>query len=295
MIVENMMKKIFWIACVLTLALGFDSCKKDSLPTSEKEEKKEEQKKEEEKTTDPQIWELLKQGKKFELSYKYIGNVPRDGDHYVAQGAASDGKSVYFVLRDKDDKEAVIVKYNLDPFKAVAVGPVFNGGHCNDLTFDTLHNWIVLAHGQSQGKTLTILDPGSLKVMYDMTIKVGSGAITYNTSRRKYAISQGGTTLYVADNDLNVEKSYTRTDKTGYTAQGMGSDDNYIYFPMSNGKTDNLLVTYNWEGQHIADLKLGIAKESESMFWVNGKYYVCFYDSDNASKGAALYEVFPKK
>lgn len=285
------MKKTLFAICILAFLLGLNSCKKDTLETEQ--EQKQEEKKEEENRT--QIWELLDQGKTdIQLDYTYLGNVPRDGDHYVAQGAASDGKYVYFVLRDKNDEEAVIVKYTLDPFKSVSVGPVFNGGHCNDLTFDTKNNWIVLAHGQSQGKTLTLLDPSTLKVIRDITITVGSGAITYNTKRQNYAISQGGTTLYVADNDLKVLHSYGRTDKTGYTAQGMGSDDNYIYFPMSNGKTDNLLVTYRWNGVHVADLKLKIAKESESMFWVNGKYYVCFYDSDNTNKGAALYEVFPK-
>lgn len=287
---------------VSTLALAMDTFTKDILENKTycekgrlqipldykktvKLEKPEEKK-------DPMISDFLKTGQEFKLTPVKIGSVPPVGNCYVAQGAASDGTFVYFVLRNSGDTEAVILKYTLEPFELVAKSDIFNGGHCNDLTYFDRDKKVILAHGQTQGKILTKIDAKTLAVEGDIDITVGSGAITYNDKRKNYAISQGGKTLYVTNANFGVLKSYTRSDNTGYTAQGMGSDDDYVYFPMS-GSSDNVLVTYDWNGNFIATLKVPLSIESESMFCVNGKYYVCFYVGGSA-KGAALYQIIPE-
>ena len=87
--------------------------------------------------------------------------------------------------------------------------------------------------------------------------------------------------------DFNMSDGMVNT----YTAQGMGSDDSYVYFPMSpksGGGTDNILCTYDWEGKHVADLHIDLNMESESMFYAGGRYYVNFYSS-----GARLYQITP--
>lgn len=249
--------------------------------------KKEEPVKPEKKT----MRELLNANVNFGLTPRKIGDVPPQGDCYVAQGAASDGTYVYFVLRNSGDTKAVILKYTLDPFKLVATSESFNGGHCNDLTYYDKDNYVVLAHGQSQGKILTMIDASTLKVVKDVNISVGSGAISYDKTLDRYAISQGGSSLHVALSNFSVQNSYTRTDDTGYTAQGMGSDDSYVYFPMS-GSTDNVIVVYDWKGHYKRQIKLPVALESESMFSIGDRYFVCFYVG-GSQKGASLYEIFP--
>ena len=67
----------------------------------------------------------------------------------------------------------------------------------------------------------------------------------------------------------------------------MGSDDHYIYFPMSSS-SDNILVVYDWNGYYIATLKINLSMESESMFYAASNYYVNFYSS-----GASLYKITP--
>lgn len=235
--------------------------------------------------------DFLASGKSVKVSAEFVGAVPSVGNCSVAQGAASDGTHVYFVLRNGSDTEAVILKYTLNPFVLVGQSQVFNGGHCNDLTYCDKDGKIVLAHGQSQGKTLTMIDAKSLAVLGDVTITVGSGAITYNKSREVYAISQGGSSLHFADANLKVLTSLSRTDKTGYTAQGMGSDDDYVFFPMS-GSADNVLVIYDWKGNFVTTVTVDVAHESESMFCVGDKYYVCFYAG--SGKGALLYRITPE-
>ena len=94
----------------------------------------------------------------------------------------------------------------------------------------------------------------------------------------------------MTDGDYKVKLSAGRTDSTGYTAQGMGSDDSYVYFPMS-GSRDNVLVVYDWEGKHVTTLTVPVSLESESMFYAAGRYYVAFYAGSKA--GASIFEIQP--
>ncbi len=208
----------------------------------------------------------------------------RQGEYYIGQGSASDGTYAYFVLRNKNDTGSKITKHRLDDGSFVAVSDVLDLGHGNDMTYDTKNKRLVVAHGQSEGQILTLVDPETLTLIKDIGIPKGSGAITYNELKDRYAISQGGKTLHILDGDFKHIVSYSRSDNTGYTAQGMGSDDDYVYFPMSGSK-DNKLVVYNWEGEYITTLTVTVDHESESMFWVNGKYYIAYNTS-----GEALYE-----
>lgn len=206
-------------------------------------------------------------------------------EYNVGQGACSDGTYAYFVLRNSGDTGSVVVKHRLDDGSFVAVSEPLKLGHGNDMTFDTKNNRLVIAHGQSEGKILTLVDPETLTLIRDIDIPKGSGAITYSVAKDRYAISQGGSTLHILDGDFKWIVSYSRTDKTGYTAQGMGSDEDYIYFPMS-GSSDNVLVVYDWEGNYITTITVPVNHESESMFWVNGRYYVAYNHG-----GEALYEL----
>lgn len=240
---------------------------------------------------DPQlIARLVEKGIEFSINPTLVLDCPGEDGICVAQGAASDGRNFYFLNRSAEDGQSVVYKYDMESLQMVAKSAVFDAGHANDATFDFGKNRFIAAHGHSEGKILTPLDPETLEVMDNIDIPVGSGAITYNKSKARFAISQGGKTLYVADNDFNVLSSYTRSDDTGYTAQGMGCDDYYVYFPMS-GSEDNILVTYDWTGNFVTIIKVPLALESESMFYSAGSYYVNFYPGSR--KGASLYRVDP--
>ena len=239
---------------------------------------------------DPQIMaRLLNHGyTEFTLNTEKVMSCAGEGDVKIAQGAVSDGAYVYFVLRNSGDSQARIFKYDMTG-KQVAKSEVFNGGHCNDMTLNTRTGTLYVAHGSTAPKKLTPVTAKDLSIGMDKTISVGTGAISYNAARNCYAISQGGDDLILCDAGFKKIQSYKRTDATGYTAQGMGCDDHYVYFPMS-GSSDNVLVTYDWNGRYVATLKVNVALESESMFYAAGNYYVNFHKSNN---GAQLYKVTP--
>ena len=97
------------------------------------------------------------------------------------------------------------------------------------------------------------------------------------------------TALHILDADFNLLQSYSRQTNSGYTAQGMGSDEDYVYFPMSGGR-DNILEVYSWDGSYVTTIHIDQSIESESMFWVNDTYYVS-YNRGSASLSAPLHRI----
>ena len=230
--------------------------------------------------------DMLADGMTITADYTELLNSPAQGQYRVAQGAASDGTFVYLALRNSDDTGSVITKHRLDDGSLVAVSPVLDLGHANDMTFNTEKNLIVVAHGQKQGKIITLVNPDTLEFIEDVNIEMGAGAITYNPNTDSYAISQGGKSLHMLDQDLKYVTSFDRTKPDGYTAQGMGSDETYINFPMSSS-SQNILDTFDWEGNPVGQIIIPTKHESESLFYVNGRHFVSF----NVN-GATVCEIF---
>lgn len=233
--------------------------------------------------------ELIKEGKQFSIGFQFVlQSQPYEGN-YVGQGACSDGTYAYFILKPAADGEAIIAKHDLKTGALIKrSGPIYVF-HGNDMTYDSARNLLYIAHGSSEGKILTTVDPDTLEVVtQSVSIKKGAGAITYSPERDMFAISQGGKSLHFLNSNLKVKSSITR-EVLEYTAQGMGSDEDYIYFPMSpkDSNRDNVLVVYDWSGNYVTTVHLDTDRESESMFMVNGDYYVSFYFGD----GARLYKL----
>ena len=232
------------------------------------------------------IGDMVADGMTVTADYAEILHASKQGQYSISQGAASDGTYAYIALRNSDDTGAVIVKYRLDDGSFVAKSDVLKLGHANDMTYNTEKNMLVVAHGQTEGKILTLVNPDTLAFIEDVNIQKGSGAITYNPATNSYAISQGGKSLHMLDADLQYVVSYERTKLDGYTAQGMGSDEDYIYFPMS-GSGQNILDTFDWDGNRITQIILPTPHESESLFYVNGRHFVSFNYN-----GGTIYEIF---
>ena len=187
-------------------------------------------------------------------------------------------------MKDSADGEAIITKHDLKKGYVVKRSEPIYVFHGNDMTYDSARNLLYIVHGSSEGKILTTVDPETLEVVsQSVNIKKGAGAITYSPERDVFAISQGGKTLHFMDSELKVTKSITR-EVLDYTAQGMGSDEDFIYFPMSpkGDNKDNILVVYDWSGNYVTTIHLDTDRESESMFVVDGEYYVSFYFGDGA-------------
>lgn len=235
------------------------------------------------------VAEIIKGEYKYVSETKYLFSCKAYSEQIrVAQGVACDGEFVYFVIRHVSDEGCVIYKHRLDDGSYVAESEILQLGHGNDATFDTSTNTLIVSPGQSLGKTLYLIDPDTLALKKTVSIPKGAGAITYNKKHDSYAISQGGSTLHFLNHDYSLKKSSGRVTSDIYSPQGMGSDDDFIYFPMS-GENDNIFAVYDWSGKHVTDITISDKFESESMFELNGKYYVAYYKGAS-NPGSHLYE-----
>lgn len=212
--------------------------------------------------------------------------VDRVGDCYAAQGACSDGTYAYFVMRRADDSGAVIAKHTLADGKRVAVSEVLTLGHGNDMTYDSKRGCLVVC---TDDDTIATVDPETLTILARKTIAKPASGITYSPKRDWYAVSKSGRSVDFFDGEWNFQVGTTRTDKTGYVVQGMGSDEDYLYFILSapEGKKDNRLIVYSWAGGHVATLEIPVSHEGESMFFVNDTYYIAYH---RAGLGPVLYK-----
>ncbi|MBR0157857.1 MAG: hypothetical protein IJM24_02120 [Clostridia bacterium] len=223
-----------------------------------------------------QFGEIIAAGRTAEAELVPYIHCPPAGEYAVAQGAATDGEFVYFLMRTSANGNGIICKYSLKTRKFAGQSEPIYVFHGNDMTYDSAKKLLYIAHGSTEGKILTAVDPDTLTVTeQSIDIEKGAGAITYSPARDRFAISQGGKSLHFFDGELNWLESFDRLTGTGYTAQGMGSDEQYIFFPMSGGE-DNILQVYDWEGNYTGVVHIPTGWESESMFWTDGTYYVNF-------------------
>ena len=237
---------------------------------------------------DPQlIARLIQKGYDFSLAPEFVLSCSGLGNCTIGQGATSDGEYFYVINRNSTDTQSIIFRFDMPTLKWKGQSGYFNAGHSNDLTYNAQKDLIVVAHGQSQGQILTLVRASDLSVISDITIAIGASSVSYNAQRKQYAFSQGGTTLHFTDDSFHLLGSFKRNPPKGYTAQGMGSDDSYIYFPMSASR-DNVIDVYDWEGQYVTTLLLPLSRESETMFYSAGEYYMNFNHS-----GSELYRINP--
>ena len=242
-------------------------------------------------TLDGNLYSYIRSGKSFSVSLELVCQSPALGIYYCAQGAASDGTYVWFVLRKKASEEdyCIITKHLLSTGEKVMESEPIYLLHGNDMTYNSKKDILVVSHCSSpEADIATTIDPKTLTVV-EQTVKLpcSFAAIAYNAEKNIYAASTGNKHMYFLDEDFNLLGDVATRWATGYTSQGMGGDDVYLYQPVS-GDEDNLLIVTTWGGINIGEVRLPIKTESETMFYVNGEYYVSFYKKKN---GAELYKL----
>lgn len=231
---------------------------------------------------------VVKNKFKITTSLTKVCSCPKEGAVYVAQGACTDGTYIYFVNRNKNDNGSIVYKYDATTFKKVSQTALFDGGHSNDMTYDSLNDRIISLNGgvtSSLLKVVSIIDPKTMEVTTPYSIATGLTAITYNAKTNRYA-GRNGQNLYIMDENFNTVSKGSRSDGSSLTSQGMGSDEDYFYFPMSGSK--NAILVYDWNFNFIRNIELDTSQESESLFKLGDDYYINFYKSGN---GAELYRL----
>lgn len=214
-------------------------------------------------------------------------------DFKVAQGAASDGKYWYAALKKKvnDVETDVIVKVDMATGERVAVGPELPLDHCNDMCYNPVKNLLLVPN--MVGKRLTLIDPETLEVKESFLAEKLPGtpyATSYNKKLNCYVILAGGKVNFVDCDEFSVIRSFPMI-SMNYTGQGVDSDDDFVYIPMSKkpdaGTNDNVIVVYRIDdGEVAAQIHISDPIEIETMINIDGVYYAHFNSS-----GSSIYRV----
>lgn len=194
-------------------------------------------------------------------------------EYATVQGACVDGDYAYFAFMQ--GSVCNIAKFDARTWEYIEKEKIINMGHSNDMTYNPDKDYLVVANNAPYYDVVTLVDPDTLKPIKDVKIEEDIYAIAYNEKHKCYVVGLSGTYDFaLLDSDFKVIEEYKGV-KTGYTRQGCDCDDDYIYFVQSGGK--NLLVVYDYEGNHITDMPLDDSDEVENIFHIGNTFYTSLY------------------
>lgn len=195
------------------------------------------------------------------------------GSGTTVQGACVDGDYAYFAFMNGN--VCNIAKYDAHTWEYIEKAKIINMGHSNDMTYNSDKDYLVVANNAPYYDVITLVDPDTLSPIKDVKIDEDIYSIAYNAKRECYVVGLSGTYDFaLLDSDFEVIKEFDGKN-TGYTRQGCDCDDDYIYFVQSGG--DNLLVVYDYSGDHIADIPMDDSDEVENIFHIGSEFYTSLY------------------
>ena len=204
------------------------------------------------------------------------------GSGATVQGACADGEYAYFAFMN--GSVCNIAKYDAHSWEYIGKEKIINMGHSNDMTYNSDKDYLVVANNAPYYDVITLIDPDTLSPIKDVKIDEDIYSISYNAKRKCYVVGLSGTYDFaLLDSDFEVIKEFEGV-KTGYTRQGGDCDDDYIYFVQSGGH--NLLVVYDYEGNHITDIPMDDTDEVENIFHIGYTFYTSLY-----YRGNTLYRI----
>lgn len=187
----------------------------------------------------------------------------------IVQGGWTDGKYFYqaFIGKDTENNElnnaVCIVKYDLENQKTVKESEVLQLNHANDITYNSRLDCLVLCNSNPRKNVITYIDKDELTVIDQFEIGYDIFSIDYNEATDRYVVGiAGGQTFCILDGNFQpVSEIYDPTTRTtDCTTQGVGSDDEFIYFILYNR---NVITVYDWDGNFVTLIKLDISNSVE--------------------------------
>ena len=208
-----------------------------------------------------------------------------------AQGGCSDGKKYYyqaFIHRDnasgQEHNDVRVAKIDAASGEIVKLSKKLWLHHANDMTYNPKTNKLLVCNNAPHRNWLTVLDPETLEMERTIELPVQIFGITYNEKRDIYAAGISfGKSFCLLDADFKVidDQIYSPSPLTErYVNQGIGSDDDFIYFAFWDAYTlrDNpekfqsTLAAYRWNGEFagLIDFDIG-SGEPENISLHDGK------------------------
>ncbi len=242
-----------------------------------------------------EVSDIIKQGgSNITVSPQKRLSIPKEDPRYRTmnlQGGGTDGSFAYYIMNEHgktSDLKSKILKVDLESWQIVGEGNGLILSHANDITYDTRHHRLVVAHCQPDRSAVSFIDPDTLEITETRNIPTGGQySICYSDERGLYAI--GKSLCYdigILDEDFNLIA--THPGEKGYTKQGMECDKDHIYFLQSD-KTCNWIFYYDWAGSFLGKIKLPMLGEAENLFIRGNRLIAAF--NNGTDKTGDIYEI----
>jgi len=235
---------------------------------------------------------LLSDYELVELGTEKFADVTSDDLLNIGQGGCTDGTYAYFILNGYDPPDAEartdrIYKISMNTGKTVKVSEVLALDHGNDMTYNPDENMLYVVHNEPNYKTLSRVDPDTLKIVETFKLSFKTYGMAYVPSRGQYVFGlSGGYNFAITDSEFNIVAEYTGQ-YTGNTRQGVEADSRYIYFVQYDL---NCLVIYDWGGSYQGTIYFdGLYHEPEHLFFLGQTLYL----GTNTGSGGIIYKVVP--
>lgn len=228
-----------------------------------------------------------------------IGSLNNSTTH-IAQGSCINGDVLYYFegLDWNDPYNSVeVTKYNLTSNTADKM--VLSGehlGHCNDATYNTVTNQVLVAVTNNGEIAVFDSDMNYIESVYPKIngVIVNSYGIAYNKSNNTYILGLydnegiGEYAFAVFDAEWNHVKTLEPFSYSPYVRQGIETDGEYIYRSLY---TQNSVDIYDMEGNYLSNVSVGIDGELECIEIDNdGNVYITS-NYHGSYTGTVIYDV----
>lgn len=206
------------------------------------------------------------------------------------QGGWTDGEYFYqahITYKDSGDEnnnKVIILKYDMKTGKLVKQSDELSLNHANDVTYNSRMGYLVVCHSRYAPKKISLIDANTLKLIETKEVEMAIRGIDYNAIRDCYAVAwettEGEHWISILNSDFETIANYeVSTDPRVLTdatiAQGMCSDDDYLYYLYYNEENYRHAITvFDWEGNYKTGIEFTMSGiEPENISIVDGEIY----------------------
>ena len=225
-----------------------------------------------------------------EQLFKIADHKDANGVHCrVVQGGCTDGTYYYVGLNNGVktlDSISAIHKYEIATGKLVKTYEGVKASHCNDMVYNHDTHELMIVHNQPDREHISVFDPDTLEYKRTITVDHEIYGLSYDPYEKCYWVGiSHGFTFAKLDLDFKTIAVY-ESPETGYTHQGIDSDDKYVYLVKYNS---NAIMVHLKDGSYVREIPLPVtSNEAEHIFHIGDTLYVGYYKS---SAGGMLYKL----
>lgn len=226
------------------------------------------------------------------------------GKYDTMQGGCSDGKYMYFVLLNKQNKRCKITKVKISTKKVVKVSKPLKLNHGNGLAYNPDTKRLIVAHADGNPKALTEINRSTLKKIKTHTVQApstlqgatvsqlkaynGFSSIAYSPKKNVYVgLLYGSHNVALLDSNFKMIRYITLSKKKNQVYQCIEVAGDSILVGQSfesSSQPYNIIITYDWNGNYVTTTRLQKSFELENVFVAGAKVYAGFYRSYTKGK-----------